>query len=98
MPAAADRPIAVAINRNYFGDEEQIVHSLAQAARLSDAQRERVSARAQTFVEGVRAHQSKRTGLDALLRKYDLSSQEGVIRCVWRRRCCAFRTTRRRTS
>src|SRR5688500_12255619 len=82
MPAdssAVDRPIAVAINRNYFGDEEQIVHSLADAARLSDAQRERVSARAQAFVEGVRAHQSKRTGLDAFLRKYDLSSQEGVI-------------------
>jgi RHH-type proline utilization regulon transcriptional repressor/proline dehydrogenase/delta 1-pyrroline-5-carboxylate dehydrogenase len=82
MPAdssVTERSIAAAINSNYFGDEEQIVHSLAQAARLSDAQRERVSARAQAFVEGVRAHQSKRTGLDAFLRKYDLSSQEGVI-------------------
>lgn len=82
MPAdstASDRPIALAINRNYFGDEEHIVQSLVEAARLSGAQRERVSARAQAFVEGVRAHQSKRTGLDAFLRKYDLSSQEGVI-------------------
>jgi RHH-type transcriptional regulator, proline utilization regulon repressor / proline dehydrogenase / delta 1-pyrroline-5-carboxylate dehydrogenase len=78
-PSPADRPIAVAINRHYFGDEEHIVHSLADAARVSDEQRARVSARAQGFVEGVRNYQSKRTGLDAFLRKYDLSSQEGVI-------------------
>src|ERR1044072_5679817 len=79
LDSSADRPIALAINRNYFGDEEQIVQSLANAARLSDAQREKVATRAHTFVEGVRSHQSKRTGLDAFLRKYDLSSQEGVI-------------------
>ncbi|MET0533196.1 MAG: proline dehydrogenase family protein, partial [Steroidobacter sp.] len=78
-PPSADRPIASAINRNYFGDEEQLVHALAEAARVSDSQREKISARAKGFVEGVRIHQSKRTGLDAFLRKYDLSSQEGVI-------------------
>lgn len=75
----ADRPIAAAINRNYFGDEEQIVRALADAARLPEVQRERVAARAQGFVEGVRNFQTRRTGLDAFLRKYDLSSQEGVI-------------------
>jgi RHH-type proline utilization regulon transcriptional repressor/proline dehydrogenase/delta 1-pyrroline-5-carboxylate dehydrogenase len=74
-----DRPIANAINRQYLGDEEQIVRSLADAARLSPAQREKVSARAHQLVEGVRAAQTKRSGLDAFLRKYDLSSQEGVI-------------------
>ena len=39
----------------------------------------RSSARARQLVEGVRTAQVKRTGLDAFLRKYDLSSQEGVI-------------------
>jgi RHH-type transcriptional regulator, proline utilization regulon repressor / proline dehydrogenase / delta 1-pyrroline-5-carboxylate dehydrogenase len=71
--------VAAAINRNYLGDEEQLVHSLADVARLPEAQRARVAARAQHLVEGVRAHQTKRSGLDAFLRKYDLSSQEGVI-------------------
>ncbi len=41
--------------------------------------RERVAARAAQLVEGVRTTRVKRTGLDAFLRKYDLSSQEGVI-------------------
>jgi RHH-type transcriptional regulator, proline utilization regulon repressor / proline dehydrogenase / delta 1-pyrroline-5-carboxylate dehydrogenase len=75
----SDRPVAAAINRDYFGDEEQIVRALADAARLAAAQRERVARRAQQFVEGVRSYQARRTGLDAFLRKYDLSSQEGVI-------------------
>ena len=75
----ADRPIAAAINRNYFGDEEQIVRALADAARLSEQQRARVASRAQGLVAGVRNYQTRRTGLDAFLRKYDLSSQEGVI-------------------
>jgi RHH-type transcriptional regulator, proline utilization regulon repressor / proline dehydrogenase / delta 1-pyrroline-5-carboxylate dehydrogenase len=75
----SDRPVAAAINRDYLGDEEQIVRALADAARLAAAQRERVARRAQQLVEGVRSYQARRTGLDAFLRKYDLSSQEGVI-------------------
>jgi RHH-type transcriptional regulator, proline utilization regulon repressor / proline dehydrogenase / delta 1-pyrroline-5-carboxylate dehydrogenase len=71
--------VATAINRNYLGDEEQIVRALADAARLPEAQRARIAARARQLVEGVRAQQTKRSGLDAFLRKYDLSSQEGVI-------------------
>src|SRR5688572_8366913 len=83
QPAAAvtapEHPVATAINRNYLGDEEQIVRELADAARLPDAVRERVAARAAQLVEGVRTTRVKRTGLDAFLRQYDLSSQEGVI-------------------
>ena len=71
--------VAAAVNRNYLGDEEQIVRALADAARLPEAQRTRIAARAQQLVEGVRTQQTKRSGLDAFLRKYDLSSQEGVI-------------------
>ncbi|HEX2494510.1 MAG TPA: bifunctional proline dehydrogenase/L-glutamate gamma-semialdehyde dehydrogenase PutA [Steroidobacter sp.] len=75
----SERAIAAAINRNYLGDEEPLVGALADAARLTAQQRERVSKQAQRLVEGVRAAQSNRSGLDAFLRKYDLSSQEGVI-------------------
>ena len=75
-----ERPVATAINRNYLGDEEQIVRELADArASAGRAVRERVAARAAQLVEGVRTTRVKRTGLDAFLRQYDLSSQEGVI-------------------
>ncbi|HEY4367302.1 MAG TPA: bifunctional proline dehydrogenase/L-glutamate gamma-semialdehyde dehydrogenase PutA [Steroidobacteraceae bacterium] len=76
---SSDRPIATAINRHYLGDEQPIVAGLAQRARLDAGQRQRVRAQAQRLVEGVRAHETQRTGLDAFLRQYDLSSQEGVI-------------------
>ncbi|MFL6577795.1 MAG: trifunctional transcriptional regulator/proline dehydrogenase/L-glutamate gamma-semialdehyde dehydrogenase, partial [Povalibacter sp.] len=71
--------VAAAINRNYLGDEESLVSMLAQRAHLQDSQRESISARARDLVEGVRANQKERSGLDAFLRQYDLSSQEGVI-------------------
>ncbi|MGH8175180.1 MAG: bifunctional proline dehydrogenase/L-glutamate gamma-semialdehyde dehydrogenase PutA [Steroidobacter sp.] len=75
----SDRSVAASINRYYLGDEEQIVRTLADAARVTPEQRGRIAAQAQRFVEGVRTAQAKRSGLDAFLRKYDLSSQEGVI-------------------
>ncbi|HEX7113680.1 MAG TPA: bifunctional proline dehydrogenase/L-glutamate gamma-semialdehyde dehydrogenase PutA [Steroidobacter sp.] len=75
----SDRHVALAINRNYLADEEQIVRALADRARLAPERSARITARAQALVEGVRASQVKRTGLDAFLRQYDLSSQEGVI-------------------
>ncbi|MBM0107087.1 bifunctional proline dehydrogenase/L-glutamate gamma-semialdehyde dehydrogenase PutA [Steroidobacter sp. S1-65] len=71
--------MADAINRHYLGDEQPIVRALADAARVSDAQRVRIALRARALVEGVRNFQARRSGLDAFLRKYDLSSQEGVI-------------------
>ena len=76
--SSSSHPVA-AINRHYLGDEEQLVAALADAARLPAAQRERIAERAGKLVEGVRVRQSRRTGLDAFLRQYDLSSQEGVI-------------------
>lgn len=74
-----DRPMADAINRHYLGDEEHLVRALANAARVSEGQRAKIASRAQALVEGVRNYQARRSGLDAFLHKYDLSSQEGVI-------------------
>jgi RHH-type proline utilization regulon transcriptional repressor/proline dehydrogenase/delta 1-pyrroline-5-carboxylate dehydrogenase len=74
-----DRHVAEAVNRNYLGDESQIVGELADQARFTAEERARVNARARELVARVRGAQVKRTGLDAFLRQYDLSSQEGVI-------------------
>lgn len=74
-----DRPIAAAINRNYLADEERLVKGLIERARLDDSTRERIAQRARQLVEGVRANRVAKSGLDAFLRQYDLSTQEGVI-------------------
>ncbi len=75
----AERSVAEQINRNYLGDEEQIVTALADRARLGPDQQRRIAAQAAQLVQGVRENQKERSGLDAFLRQYDLSSQEGVI-------------------
>jgi RHH-type proline utilization regulon transcriptional repressor/proline dehydrogenase/delta 1-pyrroline-5-carboxylate dehydrogenase len=76
---SAERSVAEQINRNYLGDEEKIVAALADRARLAPEQQRRIAAQAKQLVEGVRQNQTERSGLDAFLRQYDLSSQEGVI-------------------
>jgi RHH-type proline utilization regulon transcriptional repressor/proline dehydrogenase/delta 1-pyrroline-5-carboxylate dehydrogenase len=68
-----------AINADFLGDEERIVRGLADAARLDEATHGRVQATAKQLVEAVRKAPASKTGIDAFLRQYDLSSQEGVI-------------------
>jgi RHH-type proline utilization regulon transcriptional repressor/proline dehydrogenase/delta 1-pyrroline-5-carboxylate dehydrogenase len=65
----SDRVVAAAINRRY----------LAETARFTSEQSARIAARASTLVQRVREGHTDRHGLDAFLRQYDLSSQEGVI-------------------
>src|SRR6476646_10313340 len=80
--AASDEflsPVGEAINRDFLADEEVLVRRLSDSARLSDAEHERVRDTARKLVEGVRRAPASRSGLDAFLRQYDLSSQEGVI-------------------
>ncbi|MGL6224081.1 MAG: hypothetical protein ACRC6L_10905, partial [Steroidobacteraceae bacterium] len=72
-------PVGQAINADFLGDEEALVRSLADSARFDDAQHAEVQATARKLVEAVRKAPAAKTGLDAFLRQYDLSSQEGVI-------------------
>ncbi|MGB7903713.1 MAG: bifunctional proline dehydrogenase/L-glutamate gamma-semialdehyde dehydrogenase PutA [Steroidobacteraceae bacterium] len=72
-------PVGQAINGDFLGDEEALVRSLADMARLDPAQHDEVQATARKLVEAVRRAPAAKTGLDAFLRQYDLSSQEGVI-------------------
>ncbi|MDH4104599.1 MAG: bifunctional proline dehydrogenase/L-glutamate gamma-semialdehyde dehydrogenase PutA [Gammaproteobacteria bacterium] len=72
-------PVGQAINADFLGDEEALVRSLADQARFDDWQHDEVQATARKLVEAVRRAPAAKTGLDAFLRQYDLSSQEGVI-------------------
>src|SRR5512138_3730507 len=75
----SDRVVAAAINRRYLANEDEAVRSLADIARFTSEQNARIAARASTLVQHVREGHTDRHGLDAFLREYDLSSQEGVI-------------------
>jgi RHH-type transcriptional regulator, proline utilization regulon repressor / proline dehydrogenase / delta 1-pyrroline-5-carboxylate dehydrogenase len=81
FPDAADflTPVGKAINGDFLADEEAIVRRLANAARMSPADAAQVQATAVRLVQEVRRAPAAKSGLDAFLRQYDLSSQEGVI-------------------
>ena len=78
-PADIDTEVGRRINADFLGDEDTIVRRLADEARLSAADQAKVRATAVRLVESVRRERATKSGLDAFLRKYDLSSQEGVI-------------------
>lgn len=79
MTSSLGRSLAALINRNYLADEDALVTELANRARLPDSHRRRITERARVLVQGVRERGAAKSGLDAFLRQYDLSTQEGVI-------------------
>jgi RHH-type proline utilization regulon transcriptional repressor/proline dehydrogenase/delta 1-pyrroline-5-carboxylate dehydrogenase len=78
-PADLQTAVGRSVNADFLGEEEAIVRRLADAARLDAASAAEVQTTAQQLVEAVRAAPAGKSGLDAFLRQYDLSSQEGVI-------------------
>src|SRR5690349_16694173 len=76
-----ERPDAVsrAINPRYLADEQALVRELGDHARLPDAARRNVDARALALVQAVRDTRGSGGALDAFLREYSLASREGVI-------------------
>ncbi len=72
--------IAAVINRLWLADEDAVLRELLPLARPASAEaRAQITAHAAALVDAVRASQVKKGAMDALLREYDLSSQEGVI-------------------
>jgi RHH-type proline utilization regulon transcriptional repressor/proline dehydrogenase/delta 1-pyrroline-5-carboxylate dehydrogenase len=71
--------IARAINPQYLAEEQALVRSLADQARLPEGSARHVGSRALDLVQTVRANQSGGGALDAFLRQYSLASREGVI-------------------
>ena len=72
--------IAAAINRLWLADEDTVLRELLPLARPANADvQAAITAHAASLVDAVRASQVKKGAMDALLREYDLSSQEGVI-------------------
>jgi RHH-type proline utilization regulon transcriptional repressor/proline dehydrogenase/delta 1-pyrroline-5-carboxylate dehydrogenase len=72
-------PIGAAINSRYLADESECVRELIARARLDPQTARDVRDLAVRLVEAVRANRTRKGGLDAFLRQYDLASREGVI-------------------
>jgi RHH-type proline utilization regulon transcriptional repressor/proline dehydrogenase/delta 1-pyrroline-5-carboxylate dehydrogenase len=68
-----------AVNRRYLADEGECVRELLQLARLDASTSAQVREFAVQLVESVRRNRTRKGGLDAFLRQYDLASREGVI-------------------
>ncbi len=71
-------PLRLAVCAAYWMDETACVESLLNAAALPIETLEKITTIAKELVFGVRKERMAGKGLDAFLRQYDLSSEEGV--------------------
>ena len=79
--AAHPAPPAVgaAIDERYLADEATVLAELIERAALAPEQSARVRREAAALVAAIRRRQQDASGVDALLRAYDLSSGEGIV-------------------
>ncbi|MEO1245514.1 MAG: bifunctional proline dehydrogenase/L-glutamate gamma-semialdehyde dehydrogenase PutA [Pseudomonadota bacterium] len=76
----AGRPGSVSgINQHYLADEQTLVTKLCDIADPGDAARAGIQETAATLVRAVRRNATDEGGIDAFLKQYDLSSEEGVL-------------------
>ncbi len=68
--------IAKAINPKYLSEEQPLVRSLADQARLGETAARNAGARALALVQAVSAASGSGGALDAFLRQYSLASRE----------------------
>ncbi len=78
QPAARESSIPY-INDNYLADEQAIVRALAAEADPGEAARENILNTAAQLVRAVRKNTKNDGGIEAFLKTYDLSSDEGVL-------------------
>ncbi len=78
LPAATD-PLRAAITAAYYRDEGEHLHELLAAARVDDATQTRIQRTAESLVQRVRVKAEDQGAIEAFMREYDLSSEEGVL-------------------
>ena len=76
----AGRPGSIrSLNERYLADEAALVRELAELADPGKAARDRIQGVAANLVRAVRRNSADEGGIDAFLKQYDLSSEEGVL-------------------
>lgn len=78
-PPPPQPALRLVVNAAYTADETACVESLLRGLALADDARERIRRRAHALVTAVRQQRQQPGTLEAFLREYDLSSQEGVV-------------------
>ncbi len=78
LPAEPRNALREAIIAAWRLPEQVCVPPLVEAARLTAPLREPVAALARDLVTGLRTRRSRSSGVDALMKEFSLSSQEGV--------------------
>src|SRR5262249_40391548 len=76
---ALQSPLGTAINALYLAEERECVAGLLPLAQLPPELRTKVHDRAVGLIDAVRRNRTRKGGLDAFLKQYDLASREGVI-------------------
>jgi RHH-type proline utilization regulon transcriptional repressor/proline dehydrogenase/delta 1-pyrroline-5-carboxylate dehydrogenase len=77
-PPPAAPPLRAAIREHARIDETLAVAAILDAAEIPRATRDRIESRARDLVAAVRRERRGKSGIDAFLHEYDLSSHEGV--------------------
>jgi RHH-type proline utilization regulon transcriptional repressor/proline dehydrogenase/delta 1-pyrroline-5-carboxylate dehydrogenase len=72
-------PLWRAIGRAYRADEAETVATLRARVRLPPAQRRRIAERALDLAKRIRAKAQESAGAEAFLRRFALSTREGVV-------------------
>ena len=76
----AGRPGGIrSLNESYLADEAVLIRELAELADPGKAARGRIQDVAVSLVRAVRRNAADEGGIDAFLKQYDLSSEEGVL-------------------
>ena len=78
QPAARESSIPY-INDSYLADEQAIVRQLAEEADPGESARKKILDTAAQLVRAVRKNTKNDGGIEAFLKTYDLSSDEGVL-------------------
>jgi RHH-type transcriptional regulator, proline utilization regulon repressor / proline dehydrogenase / delta 1-pyrroline-5-carboxylate dehydrogenase len=78
LPAAGD-PLRAALTAAWLRDEDEQVRALLSEIQLDADARERIQATAIDLVERVRKRAVDQGAIEAFMREYDLSSEEGVL-------------------
>ncbi|MCP5222476.1 MAG: trifunctional transcriptional regulator/proline dehydrogenase/L-glutamate gamma-semialdehyde dehydrogenase [Zoogloeaceae bacterium] len=78
LPMAPRSPLRERITAHYRSPEPECVPPLVEAARLAPELHDKVQALAARLVAGLRGDRSRSSGVDALMKEFSLSSQEGV--------------------
>ncbi len=78
-PGISGLPPFDEISAHHLADEQRLVGSLIERAVFTQDERARAGDLARRIVVGARANTAKLAGIDAFMKEYGLSSEEGVI-------------------